>query len=410
MMNSETLFSQALGLQAPWTVGRVRFEHADNAQRQLHLHLEFTKGSKFKDDSGADCPVHDTVEHSWQHLGFFEHHCFIHAKVPRITTSEGKVRTASVPWARPGSGFTLLFEAFALALIEREMPVNRVAEILGVYPQRLWAVFNHWVAKALAADDPSSITRLGVDETSSKKGHSYVTVGVDLDAKRVIHVTEGKNQETIVKIAAHLTAKGCKASQITDVSMDLSPAFIAGSLKHFPTAHITFDRFHVVKLLNQAMDAVRKGERAEHAMLKGHKYTFLRNHDSLSDKRKAQLQQMITLYPTLGQAYRLKTLFNDLWTMPNKVAADAFLTHWCEQVKAAGIAAFDQFAKTLRGHWWGIIEFANSHITNGILEGINSKIQLAKRRARGYRNINNYINMIYFLCGKLNFAYPRYFT
>ncbi len=410
MTNSETLFSQALGLQAPWTVGRVRFEQTDNAQRQLHLHLEFTKGSKFKDESGADCPVHDTVEHSWQHLGFFEHHCFIHAKVPRITTSEGKVRTASVPWARPGSGFTLLFEAFALALIEREMPVNRVAEILGVYPQRLWTVFNHWVAKALAADDPSSITRLGVDETSSKKGHSYITVGVDLDAKRVIHVTEGKNQETIVNIAAHLTAKGCQAQQIKDVSMDLSPAFIAGSLKCFPTAHITFDRFHVVKLLNEAMDAVRKGERQEHAMLKGHKYTFLRRHDNLSDKRKAQLQQMITLYPTLGQAYRLKTLFNDLWTMPDKGAADAFLTHWCEQVKAAGIAAFDKFAKTLRGHWWGIIEFASSNITNGILEGINSKIQLAKRRARGYRNINNYINMIYFLCGKLNFAYPRYFT
>jgi hypothetical protein len=163
MMNSETLFSQALGLQAPWTVAQIRFEQADTKQRQLHLHVEFTKGSKFKDEAGHSCPVHDTKEHSWQHLGFFEHHCFIHAKVPRITTSEGKVRTVQVPWARPGSGFTLLFEAFALALIEREMPVTRVAEILGVYPQRVWAVFNHWVAKAVAADTPSTIVSQSPD-------------------------------------------------------------------------------------------------------------------------------------------------------------------------------------------------------------------------------------------------------
>jgi transposase len=409
-MNSETLFSQALGLQSPWSVAQIRFEQTATHQRQLHLHVEFTKGSQFKDDAGLDCPVHDTVQHTWQHLGFFEHHCFIHAKVPRITTSEGKVRTVAVPWARPGSGFTLLLEAFALALIEREMPVNRVAQMLGVYPQRVWAVFNHWVGKAIAADDPRSITRLGVDETSSKKGHSYVTVGVDLDAKRVIHVTQGKDKQTIAKIAQHLKDKGCKPNQIKQLSMDLSPAFIAGAAQSFPKAKITFDRFHVVKLLNEAMDTVRKGERKEHSTLKGHKYTFLRNHDHLSDKRKQQLDEMITLYPTLGAAYRLKTLFNDLWTMPDKNMADAFLTHWCEQVKQAGIAPFDKFSKTVKGHWWGIIEFVQSHITNGILEGINSKIQLAKRRARGYRNINNYINMIYFLCGKLNFSYPRYFT
>jgi transposase len=95
--------------------------------------------------------------------------------VPRIKTADGKVVTVEVPWSRPGSRFTLLFEAFAMALIEREMPVNRVAEILGVNPQRVWSVFNHWIGQARAADDPSSITQLGVDETScrqiTQRGH-----------------------------------------------------------------------------------------------------------------------------------------------------------------------------------------------------------------------------------------------
>jgi len=100
--------------------------------------------------------------------------------------------TVTVPWARPGSGFTLLFEAFALALIEREIPVNRVAEILRVNPQRVWNLFNHWVGKAVESDDPSPITKLGVDETSTRKGHNYVTLAVDLEETRVVYATEGK--------------------------------------------------------------------------------------------------------------------------------------------------------------------------------------------------------------------------
>ena len=119
---------------------------------------------------------------------------------------------------------------------------------------------------------------------------------------------------------------------------------------------------------------------------------------------------MIQLYPTLGEAYRLKVLFNDLWEMPDKPAACAFLTEWCNEVEAAKIPAFMTFEKTVKAHWSGIVHFVESHITNGILEGINSKVQLAKRRARGYRNIHNFINMIYFLCGKMKFDYPLYFT
>jgi transposase len=219
--------------------------------------------------------------------------CFLHCKVPRITTSDGKVRTVDVPWARAQSGFTLLFEAFALALIEREMPVSRVAEILGVNPQRVWTVFNHWVGQARASDDPSSITRLGVDETSSKKGHSYVTIGVDLDESRVVHACQGKGKACMQSMADYLTSKGVAEDQITELSMDLSPAFIAGARESFANAQITFDRFHVVKLLNEAMNKVRIAERKEHAALKGHKYTFLKNKEALSSKKKVHAEQRL---------------------------------------------------------------------------------------------------------------------
>lgn len=226
-MNSDTLFGMALGLTSPWQVDSIDFSGTEGRQ-ELHIRISFARGSRFADQSGEPCPVHDTVERRWQHLNFFEHTCYLHCRVPRIRTGSGQVETVAVPWARPGSGFTLLFEALAMALIEREMPVNRVAELMRVNPQRIWTVFNHWVCEGRQQDDPSGITRLGVDETSTRKGHNYITVGVDLDARRVAHATEGKGKETLSQIQKHLASHEVKPSQITDVSIDLSPAFIAG--------------------------------------------------------------------------------------------------------------------------------------------------------------------------------------
>jgi len=410
-MNSEVLFGMALGLQEPWKITNIEFDLSkESGMKELRLYIGFIPGSRFPDKDGALCKVYDTVPRKWQHLSFFEHPCLLYCDVPRIKTEAGKVITVSVPWARPGSGFTLLFEAFALALIEREMPVNRVAEILRVHAQRIWGIFNHWVGKAVESDNPAEITKLGVDETSTRKGHNYVTLAVDLDESRVVFATEGKGKETIREIRQHLDEKGVPENQVDQISMDLSPSFIAGVAESFPNAQITFDRFHVTKLLNEAMDKVRKIERKEHDDLKGQKYVFLKNRQNLTNKQEETLVKMIELYPTLRQAYRLKVLFNDLWEMPTLTAANAFLRQWCADVESAKIPAFMNFVKTVKAHWSGIVHFIESKITNGILEGINNKVQLAKRRARGFRNTGNFINMIYFLCGKLKFDYPLYFT
>ncbi|SDI12688.1 transposase family protein, partial [Nitrosomonas sp. Nm132] len=150
-MNSETLFSLALGLQSPWEVKEVKLVHDELKRKELHLRIGFAVGSRFTDEAGNLCGVYDTVERTWQHLNFFEHTCYLHCAVPRIKTSSGNVINVAVPWARANSVFTLLFEALALAMIEREMPVNRVAELMQVNPQRIWTIFNHWVGKALQA-------------------------------------------------------------------------------------------------------------------------------------------------------------------------------------------------------------------------------------------------------------------
>jgi transposase len=404
-MNSAEIFTLALGLDSPWHISDVNFK-IDNNNKELHLEISFDPGAQFKDETGTLCPAYDSKQKQWRHMNFFEHKTFINAKVPRIKTTQGKVKMIDVPWARKYSGFTLLFEALAMSMIEKEMPVNKIAQLLGEDAHRFWTIFNHWINKAYQQDDPSTISKIGIDETSRRKGHNYISVAVDLDHNKVVHVVQGKDIQAVADIKDYLCEKGTDLANITQASIDLSPAFISGIGTHFPNASITFDKFHVVKLLNQAMDEVRKKEYCEHKELKGHKYTFLKNRNNLSTKKQQALSELITLLPTLGEAYRLKLLFNDLWDMPDKHSAEAFIEDWIQQASHSKIQAFIKFGRTLMGHLSGIINFVETRITNAILESINNKIQMAKRRARGYRNIDNFINMIYFLCGKLRFDYP----
>lgn len=409
-MNSTEVFQLGLGLSAPFKVINVELQTDSEEKKSLHLFIDFERGSKFLDEYGISCPVHDTVERTWRHLNFFEHECYLHCRVPRITSSQENVRQVPVPWAREGSGFTLLFEAFSMHLIESEMPINKVGATLSVYPKRIWTIFNFWINNAYTEADHSTIEEIGIDETSSKKGHSYVTIGVDLSKNSVFRAVIGKDAKTVTEIKDYLETKGSIKEQIKQVSIDLSPAFIAGVSDSFPNATITFDRFHVKKLLNIAMDEVRKSERKEHQDLKGHRYLFLKSNGKLTDKQKQERIKFITLYPVLGEAFRLKELFDDFWAFSDVEEATAFLTYWCDLVNQTSIQPFKKFVNTVKSHWSGIVNFIKTGITNGILESINAKIQLAKKRARGFRNIKNLINMIYFIAGKLKFNYPLYST
>ena len=191
----------------------------------------------------------------------------------------------------------------------------------------------------------------------------------------------------------------------------MSPAFISGIMSSFPNAEITFDKFHVVKVINEAIDTVCRLESAEFDMLKGHKYTFLKNNSNLNSIQKEEERYgILNLYPTIADAFRLKEMFRELWEFKNIEEAGGFLAYWCDLVDESGIEPFKKAARTIMAHWSGIVNYAKSKINNGVLEGINSKIQLAKKRARGYRNIQNFINKIYFISGKLKFDYPPYFT
>lgn len=407
MNNSAEIFELALNLQRPWYIEKVEFI-LNEGIRELHIHINFERGFKFKQNEEESCVAYDTRERVWQHLNFFQHKCFLHARVPRVKTKDGKVKSQEVPWARKNSGFTLLFEAYAMLLIESEMPISKAAKLTSVYPQRIWNVFDYWITNAHSEDQPEDVTMLGFDETSTKKGHNYVTTMVDMSEKRVLYATKGKGGDTIEKSVSYLESKQVNTEQIENVCIDMSPSFISGCEKHLPNAAITFDKFHVIKEVNKAMDEVRKIERSIHFDLKGHKYTFLKN--NLTVEKQQERDSLLDKYKNLADAYRLTQMFKDFWDIENPEEAMGYLSFWCHIADESNLAPFIKASKTVKKHWNGIVNYTESKINNGILEGINSKIQLAKKRARGYRNIDNFINMIYFIAGKLKFNYPQYFT
>jgi hypothetical protein len=137
-------------------------------------------------------------------LDFFQHKCYLNARVPRVKNADGKVTLQQVPWARKNSGFTLLFEAYAMLLIENEMPVSKAAKLVRVNPQRLWSVFDYWVSIAHNEDVIAPLKGIGFDETSTKKGHNYVTLMVDMNERRVLFATEGKGADTIKQSVEYL--------------------------------------------------------------------------------------------------------------------------------------------------------------------------------------------------------------
>ena len=188
---------------------------------------------------------------------FFQHRTLLHARTPRATCPECGVRKAATPWARAGSGFTLLFEAYVLALA-KSMPIANAAERLGEHDTRLWRIVEHYVWRAVEKLDLSLVRRIAADETSARRGHDYISLFVDMARRKVVYVADGKDAATVKEFADFLEAHGGRREAVTDASIDMGAAFEAGIKENFPNAEITFDKFHVIKLANEAVDQVRR--------------------------------------------------------------------------------------------------------------------------------------------------------
>ena len=400
------LFRVALGLAEPWRVSQIEFSEEEH---QLDLWLDFPAGSRFACPHCASaCGVYDTAERSWRHLNFFEHKTFLHARQPRIACAEHGVKTIEVPWARPGSGFTLLMDAFILVLVQGGMTPAQAARLIDEHDTRLWRVLQHYVDQARVEQDVSNVTAVGVDETSRAKGHHYVTVFVDLEADRhrVLFATEGKDAKTVQRFREDLEARGGTAEQVQEVCLDMSPAFIKGLGEQFPQAELTFDRFHLMQVLTKAVDQTRRAERRTHPELKGTRYVWLKNEWNHTAEQARTFDQLRSSKLATVRATHIKNVFRDLFDCRSVAEAEPLLKRWYFWATHSRIPAVIKAAKTIKRHWAGVLRWFVSEVNNGVLEAINSLIQSAKAKARGFRNTSYLITMIYLIAGKLDFRLP----
>jgi transposase len=401
-MDERGLFTAALGLSGPWRVIRSEF---DAEAAQLDLHLDFARGARFgcpaRDCAHRGCPVHDTVEKTWRHLDFFQHKAWIHVRLPRVRCPEHGVRQVNVPWARPGSGFTLLFEALVLTFAAA-MPIAKVAEMAREHDTRIWRMVEHHVHAARDQMDCAGVKRVGMDETSPANGQDYIRIFADLDARRVVFATEGRSVETIARFATDLAEHGGDPARVTDTSSAMSAALISGISRYLPNATMTFDRSHLTATLNEAIDTVRRQEAAIRPELEHTRVLWLTNQANLSAAQRGELERLMRSSARLAtaRAWRWRENFQAFYYQ-HPSSAPEYLRRWCYGAKRSRLQPIKDVVTLVENHWDGILAWHANHLSNDPLEGINSLIQAAKIRARGYRSTTKMITIIYLTAAKL---------
>ncbi len=394
------LFDKALHIRPPWHFVKAEFESDKN---QLNVFIDFQRGSTFSFNS-KDYKAYDTKYGIWRHLNFFEHHCYLHCRLPRVKPDDGGIRIISPPWAGHYHGFTLLLEA-AIVRFCSDMPVEVVARLLGEDSDKLWRLLDYYVETIRKYSNYSEVIAIGMDETSRAKGHDYITLFVDLEQRRTIYIAKGKDHTTVKQFIEDFIAHNGCPDLIKNISCDMSPAFIKGIRENLPNARITFDKFHIVKLINEAVDHVRKEESRTQLVLKKTKYIFLKNQNNLTENELIKLESLkLSNYKLKSlRALQIRESFQDIYEANTEQEFEMLLKRWYFWATHSKLEPIIKVAKTIKEHRDGIIEWKRSQINNGILEGLNSVIQANKSKARGYSTFRNFKIVVYLTTGKLDF-------
>jgi transposase len=412
MATPEETFHQLLGLGGSWRVVRTDYEAEQNT---FVICVEET--SQLWEEESARCgqrvSCYDHVEPmSWRHLNVFNKECVIVTALPRgKREKDGVIYRVTPPWEGRGKHFTKEFEAFALTLM-REIPVKKAGEILGETDQRLWRMLHAHVGAARTQADWSQVVWVGADEMNRRKGHNYVTVFADLAEKRVLFGVEGKDAGVWEAFAQELVAHNGHPKAVTQVAIDMSPAYQKGVRENFGNAALVFDKFHVVQATNEGVEAVRRLEAQasedKRRQLAKSQWIFRKNPQNHTDAETERLDQMDWKHLMTATAYQMRLILQDLYAVRDVRQARRDFTTWCGWVKATAakqehdlLQPMVKVAQMVEGHLEGILGHWKEGLTTAFLEGLNSLFSATKRKARGYRTTKNLLAMLYFVAGKL---------
>ena len=392
-----------LGLDEAWQVDSVNLQLD---QQRVEIHLEHRGGPLVCPDCGKACPQADLAPvRTWRHLDTMQFTTELRARVPRSQCSKCGIKTTSVPWAGKHSRFTLLFEAFAVEVLQACSNVKRAAQLLRLNWETAHAIMARAVERGLERRSVESVKRVGMDEKAFKKGHSYVSIMTDIDGRRVLDVAPERTQAAAEKLWE--TLPETQRQQVEAVAVDMWPPYINAAEVKAPQADVVHDKYHIAAHLNEAVDQVRRGENKQlqsqgDERLKGTRQLWLFNEDNLSDEQAAAFEALKELHLKTGRAWALKEHFQGIWTFSSPGWAENFFERWYAWAVRSQLAPMKKKAAMLKAHLPNILNYFKHFVTNAISEGFNSSIQAIKSAAKGFSKFEHYRIRILFYCGKLD--------
>jgi transposase len=412
-MRDIDLYQMLLGLTSPWRVTSV-----DVVQPVPPSHLgEITVRVEYPSNDKLQCPECETIApgydsrpRRWRHLNTMQWKTFIEADVPRVNCPDHGVRQIRVPWSEDQSRFTAMFEAFTIDVLQSVRSKVQAERLTGISWDQVDHVMDRAVTRGLARREIEEIPYLGIDEKSFGKGHDYASVLCDLSRRRVLDVVPERKKAAA--IALFQTIPEIHRAAVKAVAMDMWEAFMEARAEVLPDAETVHDKFHVVRELTKAVDTVRKGEHRQlkrdgkPELLKKTKYLWLKNPENWTDGQRSHFASLKIDALQVGRAWSIKEAFEGFWAYRYAGSARKFFDRWYFWATHSRLPAMIEAARTLKRHLPGLLAYCRHQITNAVAEGMNSKIQLIKANARGFRNFEKYRVAILFHCGGLS-LYPH---
>ena len=405
-MRDKELYEKILGIEAPWAVTEVEL---DLKKGEVRVHVASSAERWACPECGKLCPGYDRLPRRWRHLDTCQYRTLLLAWVPRVECPEHGVRQIQVPWGESGSRFTALFEALIIDWL-KEASVAAVARQLRLSWHQVDGVMGRAVRRGLLRRKRKLPARLGVDETSFKRRHEYVTVVTDHDAKVVVHVADGRGRDCLDTF--YKEHSPAERQAVESVTMDMWPAYIESTREHIPEADtkIAFDKFHVAQHLGAAVDKVRRQEHKTlksegDEQLKSTKYLWLRNPEGFSAEGWQRFEPLRTSSLKTARAWAIKEFAMSLWGYRHLGWARRGWQRWYNWAIRSRLSPIKEVARMVKRHLTGILTAVVKGITNARAESINAKIQWLKYTARGFRNRDRFRNAIYFHLGGLD-LYP----
>jgi len=400
-------YKDVIGVQAPWMVTAVT---KDEGSRKITVRIEY------EFDKIIACPIcaqstkrYDHRTRVLRYLDTCQYETYLEVLVPRVKCAKDGVQQIEIPFAEKHSRFTSRFESAIIVWLESS-PLSTVAENFNVSWDEVDGIMQRAVARGLGRRGQRKVYDIGVDETSRRKGHDYITILLDKNHDCVLDVLDDRKAETLE--TWFKTQKSSDLSDVKSITMDMWDPYIKAARDAIPNAEdkIAFDRFHVAKHFNEALDKVRRREHAALAELAGEnpltksRFQWLINSnqtDNRSGKRKAFLS-ISRLNLETAKAWRIKETANSLWDyLYMKVAEESWkkLLWWISHCR---IPEMIKAGKTVKKYFYGILNAIRLKVTNSMLESKNNSIQRIKRMAYGFRNNDRFRIAILFHLGKLD--------